>query len=95
MSYAIFADAATFETTHAQARTALNLPRVGRRNGILAPDRQQTVAVADFREKRVSPDGTVVAAIEPRLWPADVVSSLTLLTRAEVADYLPEEITLA
>ena len=91
--YVMFADTAAYEVVHLQARTALGLPRTGRRGGILAPDRQKTTGVAPFRTNLVDlDDRKVVVFIQSEFWPSDLVRDFTFLTQNDVVDYFPPDI---
>ena len=91
--YVMFTNAAEYEVMHAQGRTALGLPRTEIHNGRLAPDKQKTIDVALHRTNQINlDDAKVVVHIESGFWPAILIQDLIFLTRAEVADYFPQDI---
>ncbi len=90
--YVVFADESAFAAAHANARTALGLPRVGRRQGRLDPTRQQTVDVTQFRTNVANPgDPTVMTYVDDRFWPESERLNFTFLRRVNVEDYFPLE----
>ena len=91
--YVIFTDAAAYEIVHEQARDDLGLPRIGFRAGRLAPDKQQTIAVALTRDNAADVlDFKVATYIDNRFWPDGLLDTFTFLTKEEVVDYFPVSI---
>ena len=90
--YVVFTDAAAYEIVHKEARDALGLPRIGFRVGRLAPDKQQTIAVALTRDNVVDVlDFSVATYIDNRFWPNGLLDTFTFLTKEEVSDHFPDD----
>lgn len=88
VGYVKFNNIAAFDAAHNAAKTAANLPRVGKVNGILAPQNQQTVAITRWT---LHPnDGTVVAYVN-KSWKSSARGAFVYKTRGQVAEYFPEE----